>query len=187
MPRVGFEPMIAAFERAKTVHALDHTATVIGNTTEPHLKPVCTVALLGFSLKFGENLASEFQGLFVITDSRYAGYRIRVRWGPEMMRWSHGKPWTGKLTSLSRFIPTTSRTEYGVCWYNVTFVGFFKDLSLDVCCVTKQITLTTFNYLYIAMAILSTTCFSIQKLPTEHICVFRMVPTINSDCFPKQH
>jgi hypothetical protein len=29
MPWVGFEPMIPAFERAKTVHALDRTATVI--------------------------------------------------------------------------------------------------------------------------------------------------------------
>jgi hypothetical protein len=31
MSRVGFEPTISAFERAKTVHALDHTATVIGD------------------------------------------------------------------------------------------------------------------------------------------------------------
>jgi hypothetical protein len=30
MPRVRFEPMIPAFERAKTVHALDRAATVIG-------------------------------------------------------------------------------------------------------------------------------------------------------------
>jgi hypothetical protein len=30
MPRVGFEPKIPAFERAKTVHALDRAATVIG-------------------------------------------------------------------------------------------------------------------------------------------------------------
>jgi hypothetical protein len=30
MPRVGFEPMTPAFERAKMVHAIDHTATVIG-------------------------------------------------------------------------------------------------------------------------------------------------------------
>jgi hypothetical protein len=30
MPWVGFEPTIPAFERAKTVHALDHAATVIG-------------------------------------------------------------------------------------------------------------------------------------------------------------
>jgi hypothetical protein len=32
MPRVGYEPTIPAFERAKTVHALDLTATVIGLT-----------------------------------------------------------------------------------------------------------------------------------------------------------
>jgi hypothetical protein len=31
MPRVGFEPTIPAFERAKTVHALDRTTTVIGS------------------------------------------------------------------------------------------------------------------------------------------------------------
>jgi hypothetical protein len=30
MPQVGFEPMIPVFERAKTVHALDSAATVIG-------------------------------------------------------------------------------------------------------------------------------------------------------------
>jgi hypothetical protein len=31
MPRAGFEPNIPVFERAKTVHALDREATVIGN------------------------------------------------------------------------------------------------------------------------------------------------------------
>jgi hypothetical protein len=31
MPRVGFEPTIPAFERAKTVHALDCAATAIGD------------------------------------------------------------------------------------------------------------------------------------------------------------
>jgi hypothetical protein len=30
MPKVGFEPMITVFERVKTVHALDHAATEIG-------------------------------------------------------------------------------------------------------------------------------------------------------------
>jgi hypothetical protein len=30
MPWVEFEPMIPVFERAKTVHALDRAATVIG-------------------------------------------------------------------------------------------------------------------------------------------------------------
>jgi hypothetical protein len=29
IPRVGFEPMISVFERAKTVHALDRAVTVI--------------------------------------------------------------------------------------------------------------------------------------------------------------
>jgi hypothetical protein len=30
MPRVGFEPTIPVFEQAKTFHALDRAATVIG-------------------------------------------------------------------------------------------------------------------------------------------------------------
>jgi hypothetical protein len=30
MPRVGFEPTIPVFERAKTVHAFDRETTVIG-------------------------------------------------------------------------------------------------------------------------------------------------------------
>jgi hypothetical protein len=34
MPRVGFEPMIPVFERAKTVHASDRAATVIGKEKE---------------------------------------------------------------------------------------------------------------------------------------------------------
>jgi hypothetical protein len=37
MPQVGFEPMIRVFERAKTVHALDHTATVIGSISSTGL------------------------------------------------------------------------------------------------------------------------------------------------------
>jgi hypothetical protein len=31
MPGAGFEPMITESERAKTVHALDHSATVTGS------------------------------------------------------------------------------------------------------------------------------------------------------------
>jgi hypothetical protein len=31
MPRVGFEPAIPVFERAKAVHALDRAASVIGS------------------------------------------------------------------------------------------------------------------------------------------------------------
>jgi hypothetical protein len=33
MPRVGFEPATPVFERAKTVHVLDGTDTVIGALT----------------------------------------------------------------------------------------------------------------------------------------------------------
>jgi hypothetical protein len=32
MPQVAFEPTIPVFERAKTIHALDRAATVIGNS-----------------------------------------------------------------------------------------------------------------------------------------------------------
>jgi hypothetical protein len=35
MPRVGFEPTFPVFEQAKTFHASDRAATVIG--LEPHL------------------------------------------------------------------------------------------------------------------------------------------------------
>jgi hypothetical protein len=34
MPRVGVEPTIKVFERAKTVHALDCAATVMGLSTD---------------------------------------------------------------------------------------------------------------------------------------------------------
>jgi hypothetical protein len=42
MPRVGFEPTIPAFERTKTVHALDRAATVIGRRliTDTRFEPV---------------------------------------------------------------------------------------------------------------------------------------------------
>jgi hypothetical protein len=36
MPQVGFEPTIAVFERAKTVHALGRAATVFGNVFLQH-------------------------------------------------------------------------------------------------------------------------------------------------------
>jgi hypothetical protein len=37
MPQVGFEPTIPVFERAKTIHAIDRPATVIGGVPQiPH-------------------------------------------------------------------------------------------------------------------------------------------------------
>jgi hypothetical protein len=41
MPRVGFEPMIPVFERAKTVHASDRAATVI-DTMNPRPSIICS-------------------------------------------------------------------------------------------------------------------------------------------------
>jgi hypothetical protein len=40
MPQVGFEPTIPVFERAKTVHALDRAATVIGALVSPFIKSI---------------------------------------------------------------------------------------------------------------------------------------------------
>jgi hypothetical protein len=37
MPRMGFEPTTPVFKRAKTVHALDGAATVIGLCTLPKI------------------------------------------------------------------------------------------------------------------------------------------------------
>jgi hypothetical protein len=42
MPRVGFEPTIPMFELARTVHALDRAATVIGLEVSNHLE--CTAS-----------------------------------------------------------------------------------------------------------------------------------------------
>jgi hypothetical protein len=38
MPRVAFEPTVPAFEQAKTVHALDRAANVIGLKVEEEVK-----------------------------------------------------------------------------------------------------------------------------------------------------
>jgi hypothetical protein len=45
MPQVGFEPTIPAFERVKTVHALDRAATVIGFSVYTILNYVFTSSL----------------------------------------------------------------------------------------------------------------------------------------------
>jgi hypothetical protein len=40
MPQVGFEPTIPVFERTKTVHVLDRTATSTGTTLPYYLQPI---------------------------------------------------------------------------------------------------------------------------------------------------
>jgi hypothetical protein len=47
MPRVGFEPTIPVFERAKTVHALERAATGSGSFSQlPSVKIVGVIFLL---------------------------------------------------------------------------------------------------------------------------------------------
>jgi hypothetical protein len=54
MPCVGFEPMIPASERAKTVHALDSSATVTGNQSIENKNITC------FSIQHQLNLKCKF-------------------------------------------------------------------------------------------------------------------------------
>jgi hypothetical protein len=56
MPQVGFEPMIPVFEWAKTVHALDCIATVIGShITSKTLKILPSTLLGGNTVYFGRH------------------------------------------------------------------------------------------------------------------------------------
>jgi hypothetical protein len=55
MPQAGFEPTIPAFERAKTVHALERAATVTGGRLDYDWKLIkqesefCSESLFSFS------------------------------------------------------------------------------------------------------------------------------------------
>jgi hypothetical protein len=58
MPRVGFEPTVAVFERAKTVHTLDRAANVTGG----HI-------ITCFKTHFNENLnTKQLASLAVVTE-----------------------------------------------------------------------------------------------------------------------
>jgi hypothetical protein len=55
MPRVGFEPTIPVFERAKMVHSLDRAATVIGTSSSyrkdnPHGDALTYFSVAGIGL-----------------------------------------------------------------------------------------------------------------------------------------
>jgi hypothetical protein len=55
MPRVGFEPTILVFERAKTVRVLDRAATVIDLTVAQLLKNPSPLLEAGDSLPYSQN------------------------------------------------------------------------------------------------------------------------------------
>jgi ATP-dependent RNA circularization protein (DNA/RNA ligase family) len=69
MPWVGFEPTIAALERAKTVHALDSAVTVIGF---PHvyIYIFCDVGLQQHTAVPDKFSAGDSQGKFVVEEDR---------------------------------------------------------------------------------------------------------------------
>jgi hypothetical protein len=61
MARVGFEPTIAVFERAKTVHALDFAATVIRTN---HVRVHELTLLISLGLMREKFMAFIFMGFF---------------------------------------------------------------------------------------------------------------------------
>jgi hypothetical protein len=79
MSEVGFEPMIPAFEWAKTFHALDRAATVIGKRSISFYKfaaftfsshgilSMALVHLLEAGLQLHQNLFSSFQTATIAT------------------------------------------------------------------------------------------------------------------------
>jgi hypothetical protein len=59
MPRVGFEPTVPVLVRAKTVHTLDHAATVIGTMyTLRRTNYKLTLSRLNFSHVWSHTLSS---------------------------------------------------------------------------------------------------------------------------------
>jgi hypothetical protein len=72
--------------------------------------------------------------------------------------------------------------------YKLTVVRFpvqYSNLHMSICKLNYQVNLT-----FKPRGSICTARFNILKfwvLPTEYICVFHMVLTINSDCFSKQH
>jgi hypothetical protein len=69
MPPVGFQPKISVLEQAKTVHALDHIANVIGRT----IFYMCHIYML--------NQSRETDSLSFIQNMGWT--EILLAWGPK--------------------------------------------------------------------------------------------------------
>jgi hypothetical protein len=89
MPWVGFEPTIPALERAKTIHALDRAATLIGFLASKRnyktvlykfffLLPTSDV-FQNFcrAIKFNESLTDDFLDLKIVTKTSFAPSILR--------------------------------------------------------------------------------------------------------------
>jgi hypothetical protein len=78
----------------------------------------------------------------------------------------------------------TDIPEFNLSFFLNTLVHsiFLRETYLDF--------ITCYLTLYSSVFTMCTICFNVLKLcilPTQCICVLRMVLTINSDYFPKQH
>jgi hypothetical protein len=80
MPRVGFEPTIPAFERAKAIHGLDRAATVIGKVnyygSENTLQYITNVKFYYVFMALNFHKADSFLKICITaTDSNFIGGR----------------------------------------------------------------------------------------------------------------
>jgi hypothetical protein len=82
MPLVGFEPTIAAFERAKIVHALDRAATMIGsnnnnNNNNTLLQGIGNMPALAFALLSETNITITVFCIYIFTFHRLRSVSCR--------------------------------------------------------------------------------------------------------------
>jgi hypothetical protein len=90
------------------------------------------------------------------------------------------KLWVANIPELSTYVgisQTRSRIfiKFGMNYMPPGTIPGFSNLTIESPMVT----------IYVYITYLSTS--ELRILPTQCICVFRMVLTINSGCFPKQH
>jgi hypothetical protein len=89
--------------------------------------------------------------------------------------------------TIELFITTAVRTSYSC---NLIIYCLYCPTEPSVFCVPSVTAKQPFRTMIYHFINTLKTSFNTTKLcilPTQCICVFRMVLTINSDCFPKQH
>jgi hypothetical protein len=107
--------------------------------------------------------------------------------------WSHKglqRPCNVKACRCTRFVVIVRSGKLEAV--RLLYFGYVIQISTCVtvgCAVTRAVTGDRLT-LDSPVVTICTTFFNILKLyilPTQCICVFRMVLTVNSDCFPQQH
>jgi hypothetical protein len=79
MPRVGFEPTIPIFERAKTAHALDRSAAVIGILTSYHPEILILLEILNMKMYLRFNYFLSKKGHQLCDQIKYnLNFRLRA-------------------------------------------------------------------------------------------------------------